>query len=275
MRSALLTALVGGALAVAGCHAEAPRQAAAPPAQVPPPNPLRGIWQLNYYPDSLLLKKDIYQYSNWTTPYAATLRFVADSCELIGWHESGWEKVTHVAEGLYWVGSGDRYQEIQLEPDRLLFREVSVNDSGATTASEWYPYHRVPAVLTQATLAQRLAREVFAGRYRALASDVPADSVVTLGPGFGVRGLRGVARYGVVTDMDWDFLLPNSFSWYGRRGKEVGHYSFEFAGDTLLLNSFEMRPDDDSVPSGIVVTEPVARFLKLPGGPAPVAAAKQ
>lgn len=264
--------MAGGALlaAAAGCHADPP-PAAAPPAQPRVANPLRGVWQLDYYPDSLLLKRDIYQYSDWTTPYAATLRFVADSCELIGWHEAGWEKVTRVTEGLYWVGSGDRYQEIQLEPDRLLFREVSVSDSGATTTSEWYPYHRVPAVLTQPALAERVAREVFAGRYRVLASDVPADSVLTLGPAFEVRGLRGVARYRVVTDMDWDFLLPNSFSWYDRRGKEVGHYSFEFAGDTLLLHSFEIRSEDDSVPSGIEVTAPIARFLKLSAGPAPAA----
>lgn len=258
MRSILLL-ILGGAL-LTSCHAEPPPTAAPPLAA----RPLQGIWQLDYYPDSLLLKKNIYAYSNWTAPYAATLRFAGDSCEFIGWHESGWEKLQPIGQGVYSTLDPDQGWEVKrMGTDALWFREYKPDDS----TELWYPYHRVATVLTQAALQKRLAREVFAGKYRVLQCDRPADSVVSLGSDFSVRGLPGVTRYDVVTAMDWDFLLPNAFRWQDAAGAPVAQYSFEFAGDTLLLHDFEERPEDEQVPSGILVTAPTLKLLKkIPAG---------
>jgi hypothetical protein len=265
-----LSLLAGSVLAVAvGCHSETTQQqTAVDTSSVAPANLLQGVWQLDYYPDSLLLNKDIYAYSNWTTPYAANLRFAGDSCEFIGWHESIWQKIRSVEPGLYSAGDADQGYEIKfLSPSVLWFREYSLDKPAPGDSTEqWYPYHRVATVLTQAALKKRVAQELFAGRYHVLQTDRRADSVVVLGTDFSVAGLRGVARYNVVTDMDWDFLLPNAFSWQDRKGEAVAQYSFGFAGDTLVLNNFEQRPEDDSVPSGILVTTPAVKLLKASAG---------
>jgi hypothetical protein len=259
--------LLSTGLLAAGCHAE-PEAARAPAATPPPPaadpfGPVQGIWQLDYYPDSLLLEKDVYAYSSWNSAYAATLRFIGDSCALSGWHEEFGYRARPGAAGEYRLGGEGQVWDLKLQNNRLLLRET-LTSGNETTVSEWYPYHRVKTVLTPEAVEKQLAQQVFAGRYRRLQSERPADSIITLGPDFRVRGLPGVSRYHVVVAMDWDFLVPNGFRWRNAQGKDVSAYSFAFSGDTLRLHGYESRPEDDRFPSGVEVTAPKATFLKLP-----------
>jgi|GEM_PF-5392978 len=262
------SSLLSAVLLTAGCHSEpeaarAPVTTPAPAATAADPfGPVQGIWQLDYYPDSLLLKRDVYAGSRWNSAYAATLRFIGDSCAMIGWHEEFGYRARPVAAGEYRMGGDGQFWDLKLQSDRLLLRET-LTSGNETTISAWYPYHRVKTVLTPEAVGKQLARQVFAGRYRRLHSDRAADSIVTLGPDFRVRGLPGVSTYHVVAAMDWDFLLPNSFSWRDAHGKEVSEYSFAFSGDTLRLHGFESHPEDDRFPTGVEITAPKAVFLKL------------
>ena len=253
---------LAGALLVA-CHAESATEHTAPGAALAAATsaPLQGTWQLDYYPDSLLANRDIYDNSNWSAPYAANLRFVGDSCEFRGWHESWWVRPRWVSPNLYAAGDSLQRWEFKLiDANNLWFREA---DARADSVEMWYPYHRVASVLTPQKLTQKVVERLFAGRYRVLQSSRPADSSIVLGADQRVRGLPGVARYHVVTAMDWDFLLPNGFSWLSASGKEVAQYSFRFAGDTLVLHNYEVHPEDDNVPTGILVTAPAMKLLKL------------
>ena len=117
--------------------------------------------------------------------------------------------------------------------------------------------------LTPAGLNARVVKQLFAGRYRVLQSSRPTDSVLVLGADSRVRGLPGVARYRILTEMDWDFILPNGFSWETAKNKEVAQYSFRFAGDTLVLHNYEIHPEEEAVPTGILVTKPAMKLLKI------------
>ena len=267
MRFSLLCAAAG--LLLAACHADPPATTTPAPAAAPTPvpdaalalAPLRGSWQLDYYPDSLLLRRDIYDNSNWSAPWAANLRVRGDSCEFLGWHENYTVRPWLSGPGRYRAGDSlQGYELWHVAADKLLLRETGPRADSVPT---WYPYHRVAQVLTQPALKRRLARQVFAGRYRVLQRDRPADSLITLGADLRVRGLPGVARYDVVTAMDWNFLLPNGFSWQSAPGQNLKQYSFQFVGDTLVLRNFEAHPEDEDVPSGILVTEPAFRLLRV------------
>jgi hypothetical protein len=247
---------------LAACHADpAATQRATPRVAPSATSALQGTWQLDYYPDSLLANRDIYDNSDWSAPYAANLRFAGDSCEFIGWHERWTVKTRQTSPQHYAAGDSLQSWEIHyLGPNKVLFREVRPEAGGT---SPWYPYHRVAQALGPAQLNAQVMKELFAGRYRVLQSNRPADSVLVLGADSRVRGLPGVARYRILTEMDWDFLLPNGFCWETAKNKEVAQYSFRFAGDTLVLRNYEVHPEEEAVPTGILVTKPAMKLLKI------------
>jgi hypothetical protein len=273
MHKPLISLLAG--ILLAGCRADppaitapaVPTDAVSPsPATraVVPNTPLLGWWQLDYYPDSLLLNRDVYDNSGWSSAAAANLHFVADSGLQTGWHEQWWSKVRPKGPKLY--ASGDASQGFLyklVDSNKLLFRETGLHADSFPT---WYPYHRVAAETTPLKVEKQLVSRAFAGRYRVLQSRRPADSVVTLGADQRVRGIPGVARYHVIIDMDWDSLLPNGFVWQTSKGKEVAQYSFRFSGDTLVLRNFEIHPEEESVPTGILLTTPTMKLLRLRRG---------
>jgi hypothetical protein len=247
---------------LAACHADPTSTQQTMPTVAPPAAAvLQGTWQLDYYPDSLLANRDIYNNSNWSAPYAANLRFAGDSCEFSGWHERWTVKMRQISPQRYTAGDSLQSWEFKsIGPNKVVFREVRLEAGGT---SPWYPYHRVARVLTPASLNAQVVKRLFAGRYRVLQSSRPADSILVLGADSRVRGLPGVARYRVITEMDWDFALPNGFSWETIKNKEVAQYSFRFSGDTLVLHHYEVHPEEEAVPTGILVTKPAMKLLKI------------
>jgi len=215
---------------------------------------LEGIWQLDYYPDSMFAKRSINDFSRWNSGYAYNIEIIGDSCQFIGWHESWWNKLYKLKENIYVTAQtpGEQYWEIDLKPNnKLVLREIQRNRTKMDTGV-WYPYHQIDQVLTQKVLKERIAKKIFAGKYRLVFNDtLKCEKTITLDAKFGIKGIQGVNKYNFETEIDIDFPLDNAFGLYNKNNEKdssnlniSNDFSFEFKGDTLLIKGFKYLGDD-------------------------------
>jgi len=76
---------------------------------------IKGIWNLSFYPDSCLIRNDIFKYSVFPASFAYQIEIQnEDSCLLIGFHESDYYELKRIDSVTYKVGS-DPYQYFLLK----------------------------------------------------------------------------------------------------------------------------------------------------------------
>lgn len=205
------------------------------------------IWQIDYYPDSLLINKSINDNSGWGSDYAYNIQFSKnrDSCQFIGWHESWENKVIKIDDKNFKIKDSDyQYWEIKLVTEnKILMRNIynkssyrSKEDTGA-----FIPYHKVKNILTLDSLNKLVSAKVFAGAYQVLFNDtLTCNNIVEFDKNFGVKGIKGISSYSFETAIDWDFPVFNAFG-FNKKG-ETGNngLSFKFSGDTLLIKDYKL-----------------------------------
>jgi len=234
--------------------------------------PITGIWQLDYYPDSIFIHRSINDCSEWTSDYAYNIQFEGDSCHFYGWNENGSEPVLKVNSFLYRTKSKDPYWEFKLETkEKLLIREIDEMYHHDSIIRPYFPYHRVNKVLTMDALKKRIAKEMFAGKYKVVYNDTLAtDKIVELDDNLGVKGVKVFTKYEIKPDIDIEFSLPNYFSFFNpeERLKAKSKYdylskalSFQFSEDTLILKDYEVLTDDGE--DDIKLTRPRMKLLRL------------
>ena len=224
---------------------------------------LTGIYQLDYYPDSILYYRDIDKYSNGCTSYAYDVEFTKDSCQFTGWNESFGVKVTSLGGNEFRAGDTLQYWEFIFLPDQKLKMRENYKRKDSIERSEYYLFHRVNKVLTQEELEDRMAKEVFEGKYRVLFNDtLECDSIIYLGKNYNVKGVKGRSKYYFETEIDIDYPVPNYFAFRdtGNNGTEL---SFSFSGDTLLLKKFDILNDEEGDFSGFKVADTKVKLLKV------------
>jgi|GEM_PF-3808919 len=214
---------------------------------------VQGIWQLDYYPDSIFIKRSIFDCSNWNSGYAYNIEIKGDSCQFIGWHESWWNKLYKLKENTYTTAQteGEQYWEIDVKPNnKVALREIQRNHAKMDTGV-WYPYHKVDRILSQKELKKRIAKQIFAGKYKLVFNDtLNCGKTVILDENFGVNGIRGVNKYNFETEIDIDFPLDNAFGLYNKSQENnssdyniSNNFSFEYKGDTLELKGVKYLGD--------------------------------
>jgi hypothetical protein len=203
---------------------------------------LSGIWQLDYYPDSILFHKSINKYSKWSSSYAYNIEFSGDSCQFIGCHESWWNKLGKVNDNLYrTITNYDDHFEIRLSENGTFFL-TEFRKEGTLGP---YPYHQVNKILTLDSLERRIAKEIFAGQYQVLFSDtLKCNPVITLDGKFNITGIEGMSKYEIETEDDWDTALENSFYIIGDHNQSK-RFSFQFSGDTLRLMNYRFNYEEN------------------------------
>jgi hypothetical protein len=207
------------------------------------------IWQLDYYPDSIFITHSINFNHIWESNYAYNIQFSEDSCQFIGWHESWWNRLKKVNKNEYRTISDPPYcYELKFNADGKLFMREIWEGSDTTKISKYYPYHRVEKILTQDSLQRRIAKEIFAGTYELIYNDTFAcDKKIILDEKFGVKGIKGIVKYGIETEIDWDFSVENAFWLTPKNNKSQDCFSFKFVGDTLFIKDYKTSesPDGD------------------------------
>ncbi|MFN5169266.1 MAG: hypothetical protein ACK5DD_06550 [Cyclobacteriaceae bacterium] len=222
---------------------------------------LISIYQHDYYPDSILLTQSI----KWDIVNESadrySLRFSKDSCEFIGYHESWWLKIQRTGLNRFITRSSmpDDYFEIEFTSShQLRVRNVLIKQKD-TVKGAYKTYHKVNKVLTQTDLQKRLAKDLFAGKYRVLYKDtVACDTMVTLDSDFNLVGVDHFKGYGIETEIDWDFGLENACWLTQKVNSKRVYFSFKFSGDSLTFYNYAIvDTPDGSVPE---ITSP---FLVL------------
>jgi hypothetical protein len=234
-------------------------------------NTMKGIWQLDYYPDSIFIKRNIYGCSKWKSSFAYNVKIENDSCYFTGWHE-GWANKIDQNNGRSiktLPGSGQYFEIHSLSANKMEMREMNDRRSH-TDSSIFYPYHRVDKVLTQEALQKRLAKEIFAGRYKLLFADtLVCEKYITFDSDFGVKGINGISNYKIETEIDFDYPIPNCFILYNPETQMkdynnigTGAFSFSFSRDTLFLNGNKAVQIDGDF-DHVAITKPRIKLLKV------------
>lgn len=204
------------------------------------------IWQLDYYPDSILINRSINDNSGWESAYAYNIQFSEDSCQFIGWHESWWNRLKKTKDKEFkTIGDETQYWELKfVSNEKLLMRQIFIRD-GKADIGQFVPYHKVDKLLTIDYLDHKIAKEIFAGTYSVLFNDTfDCEKTVVLDGNFGVKGIKGIANYNFETAIDWDFPVFNAFG-FTKKGDQVNKgLSFKFSGDTLLIKDYKLIYDN-------------------------------
>lgn len=210
-------------------------------------------WQLDYYPDSMLINKSINDNSKWESHYAYNIQWsnTNDSCQFIGWHESWWNKIIKIDSRNYKIQDMDyQYWEVKFNSDdKLLMRHIYCKYGARQKedTSVFIPYHRVNKILTLESIDNLVAQKIFEGTYQVIFNDtLDCDKFVTLDKFFGVKGIKGITSYSFETAIDCDFAVFNAFG-FNRKGESNSNgLSFKFSKDTLLIKDYkEVAVDGD------------------------------
>jgi hypothetical protein len=205
------------------------------------------IWQLDYYPDSLLINRSINDNSGWESAYAYNIQFSEDSCQFIGWHESWWNRLKKTKDKEFkTIGDETQYWELKfVSNEKLLMRQIYIRE-GKADIGKFAPYHKVDKLLTLDYLDRKIAKEMFAGTYHVITYDtLDCDKSVTLDSDFGVKGITGITSYSFETAIDWDFPVFNAFGFNKKGESNNKGLSFRFSGDTLLIKDYKVIQKDD------------------------------
>ncbi len=204
------------------------------------------IWQLDYYPDSVFITRDINFDHIWESSYAYNIQFSKDSCQFIGWHESFWYHLAKFSKNEYLtIGTGPYYWLLEFtSKGKLMMREIR-NGSDSIEMSRYYPYHCVRKILTQDSLQRKIAKDIFAGTYKLLFNDTfTCEKKIVLDEKFRVKGIEGITNYRVETEVDWDFAVENAF-WLTSKSNESNKcFSYKFFGDTLLIRDYKISESE-------------------------------
>lgn len=204
------------------------------------------IWQLDYYPDSILINRSINDNSGWESAYAYNIQFSVDSCQFIGWHESWWNHLIKISDKEFKTKDDTtQYWELRfVSNEKLLMRQIFVRES-KTEYGDFLPYHKVDKILTLDYLDYKIAKDIFAGTYSILFNDTfECEKTVVLDSDFGVKGIKGIDNYNFETAIDWDFPVFNAFG-FTKKGDQVNMgLSFKFSGDTLLIMDYKLIYDN-------------------------------
>ena len=204
------------------------------------------IWQLDYYPDSILINRSISDNSGWKSSYAFNIQFSEDSCQFIGWHESWWNHLIKTKDNEFKTKDNKtQYWELKfVSSEKLLMRQVTIRD-GKVEFGKFEPYHKVDKLLTLDYLDHKIAKEIFAGTYQVIFNDtMNCDKLVTLDSNFGVKGIKDITSYSFESAIDWDFPVFNAFGFNKKGESNNKGLSFRFSGDTLLIKDYKIVQKD-------------------------------
>jgi hypothetical protein len=204
------------------------------------------IWQLDYYPDSIFINRSINDNSEWESSYAYNIQFSEDSCQFIGWHESWWNHLIKTKDNEFKTKDDEtQYWELKfVSSEKLLMRQISFR-KGKALIGTFAPYHKVDQELTLEYLDHKIAKDIFAGRYKVIFNDtLDCEKSITFNSDFGVKGIKGITSYCFETSIDCDFPVFNAFG-LNRKGESNNKgFSFKFSGDTLLINDYKVVQND-------------------------------
>ncbi len=243
---------------------------------LPPKNKdIHGIWQLNYYPDSILIKKSINNCSKWSSDYAINIWIRGDSCGFFGWNDRDWWlKMTKINNHEYVIGdsTSQQYFEFLVAKNKILeMRQISNRKKAHKIQfGSYYPYHRVKALLSENELKKKITREWFAGKYKLIYNDTfTCDRNIVLDTEYAISGIHGISSYNFESIIDIDFPLDNIFELNTIKDpKDSVKYwnkplSFQFKGDTLILNNYKVQYRDGGDVGGYLVTRPRIKMVKI------------
>ena len=203
------------------------------------------IWQLDYYPDSILINRSINDNSGWKSSYAYNIQFSGDSCRFVGWHESWWNKLIKIDDKNYKINDiGYQYWELKFDSNNKLFMRHIYNKNHSHSQEDtgiFIPYHKVERLLTLDSLKHVIAKKMFAGTYNVVFHDtLNCERTITLDSNFGVKGIKDIVSYYIEPDIDWDFPVFNAFGFNKKWKMNNNGLSFKFSGDTLLIKDYKM-----------------------------------
>lgn len=221
------------------------------------------IWQLDYYPDSILINRSINDNSGWGSAYAYNIIFSEDSCQFIGWHESWRKKMQRINETSYRTSNEVQYWEFKfISVNKMIMREIFVRKTKIDIGA-FYQYHRVSKILTQDSLQNMIAKNMFTGKYKLLFSDILnfSDTII-FEDNFKVTGIKDVDKYDIETEIDLDFPVKNAFG-FRKENEEINrNLSFEFLGDTLFLKDIRIVRNDGDF-DHVAVTDTRVKMIKI------------
>lgn len=205
------------------------------------------IWQLDFYPDSILKNREIYKNSDWISSYAYNIEFTNDSCQFIGWWESWWNHIERINDNEFRTIDGKgQYWELKFEtPEKLIVRQINYRKkTDQLEIGQFYSYHRVDTILTLDSLDHKIAKDIFSGSYHLVYSDtLDCEGTITLNENFSINGIKNLTRYSFETSIDCDYPVPNVFRLYSDDENEIFEFTFKFSADTLFIKEFERIND--------------------------------
>lgn len=237
-----------------------------------PTKELKGfqIWQLDYYPDSMIINRSINDNSGWGAVIAYNIKLSNDydSSSFIGWNETWKNKVIKIDDRNFKVKDLDyQYWELKLESDsKLLMRHIycKYGDRIKEDTGQYYPFHKVKQILTLDSLNRLFAREVLAGTYNLVFNDTfNCSKTIELDKDFKIKGIEGKTKYYIETAIDFDFPVYNSFGLYKEGENPNQKFSFKFINDTLLIKDYKVRHDKDGMFDGIVINKTRIKMIKI------------
>jgi len=128
----------------------------------------------------------------------------------------------------------------------------------------------VDHILTQDALKKKIAKEIFAGKYKVLMNDTLSfGKEIIFDSLLNVSGIKNILRYNFENEIDIDFPLDNIFYFIDTADKEPYYdyykrpFSFQFKGDTLLLNDYKILRNEGGDVIGFKITNPRIKLLKI------------
>jgi hypothetical protein len=226
------------------------------------PNDDYEIWQLDYYPDSIIYNRSINDNSKWCSSYAYNIKFKEDSCKFYGFHEGWSSRLIKKSENEFWTDTVMQYFELIFKSDkRLLMREIFIRSNRIDTG-EFYPFHKVDQLLTRDSLKKLVVNKLFMGKYQLLYNDTfSCNEMIEFDDEFNVKGIEGITKYNIVTEMICDFPVDNAFG-FGDFNYSNMSFTFNFNGDTLFIKDYTILSDGCDF-SGIIPNNTRIKLLKL------------
>ena len=212
---------------------------------------IKGVWNLTYYFDSCLQRKELYNYSLSAASYACQIIFDNnDSCLFNGYHESQYLPLKKIDSFTYKAGNDDKQfwilKFVQNDGSMILYMHEFVDTSyfeSLRPDKRQYQYKKGNEKIEN--IPNFILTNLFIGKYR----DKKTNNILELSADSRVSGLKGFKYYNVITD----FLeyCPGSFdALYFSNDKgnlDVKHlYGWEFKGNLLIIRKLKGKYNDDS-----------------------------
>lgn len=199
------------------------------------------IWQLDGFPDSILVNKSIDDQSVNESNYSYNIIFKGDSCQFVGTRESEWLKLKKINDKefkAYHEGEDIQFWEIKfVSNNKLLAREIFKRPE-KIEIGKYVSYHKVKKPLTLDSLNNLIAEKLFAGEYKTIYNDtLKLDEKVILTKNFEVKGIMGIEKFYFLVSDDCCYPVFNAFGFQSKKGISQNHLSFKFENDTLKLSA--------------------------------------